>query len=365
MKLHLYFARKFLMFFVGLTVAFFILLVLIDLIEEAQRFEAGTITLAEALGLTLLKSPKSMYIIMPLIAVLSSLALFLSLARSSELVVTRSAGRSALQALWAPFLLMILIGIGLVTILNPIVAATTKQYESLIESYSTGETNVFSISKEGLWLRQGSPSGQTVIRAENANWDGSILYEVTLITFAKDGGPIRRLEAASARLEEGYWRLEDIKAWPLVSGINPEANASVFSSLRVPSTLTRESLSDSLGEPSLIPLWEIPGHVQDLENAGFSARRHQVWFHMELARPVFLAAMVLIGAGFTMRHTRFGRTGLMVLFAVLLAFGLYFIRNFAQILGENGQISVLWAAWTPPIAGILLSLGIILHMEDE
>lgn len=365
MKLHLYFARKFLVFFTGLTVGFFILLVLIDLIEEAQRFEAGTITLAEALGLTLLKSPKSMYIIMPLIAVLSSLALFLSLARSSELVVARSAGRSALQALWAPFLLMLLIGVGLITILNPIVAATTKQYEALIDSYTTGENNVFSISKEGLWLRQGNPAGQTVIRAESANWDGSELYNVTLITFAKEGGPIRRLEAASARLEDGYWRLSNIKAWPLVTGLNPEANASEFATLRVPSTLTRESLSDSLGEPSLIPLWDILGHVQSLEDAGFSARRHQVWFQMELARPLFLGAMVLIGAGFTMRHTRFGRTGLMVLIAVLLAFGLYFIRNFAQILGENGQISILWAAWTPPVAGILLSLGIILHMEDE
>lgn len=364
MKLHMYFARKFLIYFLGLTVGFFILLVLIDLIEEAQRFEAGTITLAEALGLTLLKSPRSMYIIMPLVAVLSSLALFLSLARSSELVVARSAGRSALLALWAPFLLMILIGVGLITILNPIAAATTKQYEALLDSYRTGETNVFSISQEGLWLRQGNPTGQTVIRAENANWDGSILYNVSMITFAKNGGPIRRLEAASARLETGYWHLTQVKAWPLVVGLNPEANASEFATLRVPSTLTRESLSDSLGEPSLIPLWEIPAQVKALEAAGFSARRHQVWFQMELARPLFLGAMVLIGAGFTMRHTRFGRTGLMVLFAVMLAFGLYFIRNFAQILGENGQIPILWAAWTPPVAGILLSLGIILHMED-
>ena len=301
---------------------------------------------------------------MPLISVLSSLALFLALAKSSELVVARSAGRSALLALWSPFLLMIVIGVGLITFLNPIVAATTQRYEALIDSYATGETNVFSISEEGLWLRQGSPTGQTVIWAASANWDGSVLYDVTFITFAKEGGPTRRLEAQSARLESGYWRLTDTKAWPLVAGLNPEANATHFENLRVPSTLTRESLSDSLGEPSVIPIWEIPSHVKALEDAGFSARRHQVWFHMELARPLFLGAMVLIGAGFTMRHTRFGRTGLMVLFAVMLAFGLYFIRNFAQILGENGQIPILWAAWTPPVAGILLSLGIILHMED-
>ncbi len=364
MKLHFYFGRKFLFYFFGLTLGFIVLLVLIDLIEEAQRFEAGAVSFAEVLGLTLLKTPSSMYTIMPLIAVLSALALFLALARSSELVVTRSAGRSALTALWAPFLLTLAIGVGLITVLNPIVAATSERYQILSDNYRKGETATFSISSEGLWLRQGSSSGQTVIHAGGANHDGTILYDVSFIAFAQGGGPIRRIEAKTARLESGYWRLFSAKAWPMVAGLNPEVNASEFATLRVPSTLTRENLSDSLGEPSGVPIWEMPGHVQALENAGFSARRHRVWFQMELARPLFLASMVLIGAGFTMRHTRFGHTGLMVLIAVLLAFGLYFIRNFAQILGENGQIPILWAAWTPPIAGTLLALGIILNMED-
>lgn len=364
MRLHFYFGKKFLAYFFGLTVGFFILLVLIDLIEVAQKFESGTVSFSEVVGLTLLKTPASMYTIMPLIAVLSALALFLALARSSELVVTRAAGRSALMALWAPFILMIAIGIGLITILNPIVAATSERYQTLVDEYIKGETAVFSISREGLWLRQGSATGQTVIHAAGANHDGTILYDVSLITFSQGGGPIRRIEAQSAKLEAGYWRLVSAKAWPLVSGVNPEANANEFPTLRVPSTLTRENLSDSLGEPSGVPIWDMPAHVSALEKAGFSARRHKVWFQMELARPLFLASMVLIGAGFTMRHSRFGHTGLMVLIAVLLAFGLYFIRNFAQILGENGQIPVLWAAWTPPIAGTLLALGIILNMED-
>lgn len=364
MKLHLYFGRKFLVIFAGLTLGFYILLLLIDLIEEAQKFSADTVSFAEVVGLTFLRSPSSMYTIMPLIAVLSSLALFLSLSRSSELVVARAAGRSALIALWSPFLLTLAIGVALITVLNPIVAATSERYSVLNEQYFSGETAVFSISAEGLWLRQGSPNGQTVIQAQGANHDGSVLHDVTLITFAAGGGPIRRIEAESARLEQGYWRLTNSKSWPLQTGINPEVNATEYPALRVPSSLTRESLSDSLGEPSSVGFWDLPGHVAALEDAGFSARRHQVWFQMELARPLFLASLVLIGAGFTMRHSRFGSTGLMVLIAVLLAFALYFIRNFAQILGENGQIPILWAAWTPPVAGVLLALGIILHMED-
>jgi lipopolysaccharide export system permease protein len=85
---------------------------------------------------------------------------------------------------------------------------------------------------------------------------------------------------------------------------------------------------------------------------------------MELALPLFLVAMVMIGASFTLRHQRGGRTGMMVLFAILLSFAVYFIRNFAQVLGENGQLPALLAAWAPPLAAIGLSLGMLLHHED-
>ena len=85
---------------------------------------------------------------------------------------------------------------------------------------------------------------------------------------------------------------------------------------------------------------------------------------MGLSQPLFLVAMVLVGAAFTMRHVRFGKTGISVLAAIMLGFGLYYVRNFVQILGESGQIPVALAAWATPVASILLALGLLLHMED-
>jgi len=54
----------------------------------------------------------------------------------------------------------------------------------------------------------------------------------------------------------------------------------------------------------------------------------------------------------------------MVLFAILLSFGTYFVRNFAAILGENGQLPAALAAWAPPIAAIGIAMGFLLHKED-
>jgi lipopolysaccharide export system permease protein len=151
----------------------------------------------------------------------------------------------------------------------------------------------------------------------------------------------------------------------MLSDVNPESTATVVTGdLRLSSELTRDSIRDSFGTPSAIPFWELPAYIAGLQKAGFSATSYQVWLQMELAQPVLLAAMVLIAAGFTMRHARFGKTGTMVLYALMAGFGIFFLRNFAQVLGDTGQIPVLLAAWTPPVAAVLASLGLLLHLED-
>lgn len=364
MILHMYFARRFAMAFLLITGVLWALVMLIDAVDQARRFGGSDVSWQKILGLTLLNTPQTINLILPLIVILATVALFISLARSSELVVTRAAGRSALRALVAPVFVALLIGIFAVSMLNPIVAATGNRYLQLSESYRAGGAAALSVSDEGLWLRQGSADGQTVIRAFRTNANASVLYDVTFLTYDTQNGPIRRIEAESAALKEGAWALSNAKSWPLVDGVNSEAKAAISEAMEIPSTLTLERIRESIGKPAAVSIYDLPMFIQQLEQAGFSARRHQVWLQTEFARPLFLMSMVLIASAFTMRHTRFGGTGVAVLAAVLLGFGLYFVRSFAQILGENGQIPVLLAAWAPPVASILLALGLLLHAED-
>lgn len=363
MTLHLYFARRFLTTFLGVAGVFLLIILSIDLVEQLRQFSSDDATMVDVFVLSALNVPRSFYRMLPLIMILAAITFFLALARSSELVVTRAAGRSAMRALMAPLAVTLMIGVASVAVLNPLVAATSKAYEARGDALR-GSSSVLSLGSSGLWLRQGDDSGQTVIRAQNANLDGTRLTGVTFLTFTPDGAPAQRINATAAQLSKGAWVLRDVKSWPLLDETIPEAAAAEMAELSVPSTLTPDQIRDSFGTPSSIPIWELPRFIARLQTAGFSAQRHLVWFHAEIALPVFLIAMVLIAATFTMRHQRGGRTGLMVLFAVLLAFLVYFIRNFAQVLGENGDLPPLLAAWVPLLAAIGLSLGVLLHNED-
>ena len=363
MILHLYFARRFALIFAGLLAVFLLILGFLDLIDQLRRFGGSEATVLEVATLTALGLPAGIYAILPLVVILSSIVLFLSLARSSEMVVTRAAGRSALKALLAPLVVVLLLGALAVGVFNPIVAGTSRLAEQRGNALR-GETSVLALGETGLWLRQGGAEGQTVISAEATNLDGTELTGVTFLLTRPGAGPIVRVEAARARLTPGAWALSEAKIWNLDGAEVPEAGARTLAEMEIPSNLTADQIRDSFGTPSSIPFWELPGFIERLQRAGFSARRHMVWFQSELAQPIFLMSMVLIGASFTLRHQRGGRTGLMVLMSILLAFILYFIRNFAMVLGENGQLPPVLAAWAAPLAAVGLSLGVLLHQED-
>ncbi|WP_270730098.1 LPS export ABC transporter permease LptG [Shimia sp. Alg240-R146] len=364
MTVHFYFARKFLWILMGITALLFMIMALVDLMEQLRRFDVEKVGFDTVLQLTLLRTPEGIYELLPLIVILATVALFINLSRTSELVVVRASGRSAITSVISPMIVALLLGLLAIGSLNPIVAATSALYGIKTEKLLASSRSALSLEGEGIWLRQGNADGQAVIHAARTNPDATYFQNVSIVVYSPDSGPVRRIEALSAKLIDGAWELTAAKEWPLEPGLNAEANATTHDLLIVESSLTPDRIRDRFGNPSAISIWDLPQFINELQIAGFSARRHLVWLHMELAQPLFLVAMVMIASAFTMRHTRFGNTGTAVLVTILIGFSLYFVRNFAQILGENGQIPVLLAAWAPPVASILLASGILLHMED-
>ena len=364
MTLSIYIAKRFFWTVARVFMIFFGILMLIDMVEQLRRFSDAGVGLTQAMSLSLMNVPETLYRVLPLILIIGSITMFLGLARSSELVVVRAAGRYGLRFLVTPLAVAVALGLVTVAVFNPIVAATSKQYDVARSNLSRGGGSVLSVADTGLWLRQGAETGQTVIQAARSNLDGTELFGVTFQQFDSAGLPIARIEAASARLDAGAWVLSGAKTWDLTATNPEQAARRLPDDVTLPSDLTADSIRDSFGTPSAIAFWALPDYIAGLERAGFSARAYRLWFQMELAQPLLMVAMVLVAAGFTMRHTRFGGTGQMVLYAMLTGFAIFFLRNFAQALGDSGQIPILVAAWSPPVAAILMSLGLILHLED-
>jgi len=363
MTLHLYFGKKYLITILTTFIIMVLITFLVDLVEHSRRF-SSSVNFKSIFFLTSLNVSKSIYEIIDLIILISSISFFISISKTSELIIVRGAGRSVYKTLLAPFIVGLLVGIMLIALLNPLVASTSKSYLNMKEHLIKGDRAVFSVGSEGLWLRQRDNAKQSVIRATLANVDASILYGVTIISLDEKGSVFRRIEAESANILKNSWRLNQVKIWPIKKGINSEKNSVFFEKFLMESDITKEDITEKIGESHMVSIWNLPSYIAQLKAVGLSVRKYEVRFHSELSHPIFLAAMMLVGCAFTMKKITGTRQGFAIILSTLIGFGFFYVRNFAELLAEGNQLNLIAATWIPAISSILISLGLILHMED-
>lgn len=361
MTLFRYVLSRFFAAFGRVAIIIAAVLFLVGLIDQLPSLREGD-TILRAAYLAALSQMTTFYTSLPLIVIIAAIVQFLAMSKSSEIVVVRASGQSGLQFLIAPCLGAFVVGCVGIMLLNPMASSMSAQFDR--EKGRAAKSTVVNISASGLWLRQGTLDAQTMIFAKGFENAGLNLRDVSFMSFDNSGVPRARTEAASATLSAQGWVLTGAAQWDLTA-INPqEARVVLPDGATIASNLQPEDVIGGIGNPSLVPFWQLPAQIETLETAGFSATPFRVVWQSELAKPLFLVVMVLIAAGFTMRHIRAGNRAQMVVVAVLAGFGIFFLRNVAQVFGQNGQIPILLAAWGPTLAASLLAVSLLLHLED-
>ena len=208
------------------------------------------------------------------------------------------------------------------------------------------------------WLRQKSVDGQAIIHADGVTDQGRTLSSVQVFAFDPDGRFAERIDADGATLHDGFWSLTDAKV--VTPGLETEAVATYL----LATTLTPGEVSQSFIAPETVPFWSLPPLVAQIERAGLDATGYRLRYQILLARPLMLAAMVLVAASFSLRFFRMGGVGIMVSGGVAAGFVLYVATKLVGDLGGAGFVSTPVAGWSPAVVGCLFGVLVLLHQED-
>lgn len=355
-----YIARQFFGWFCSVFGAMATITFLVDYIELIRRGAGKSqVSMATLFEMAALKLPHTAQEVMPFAILFGTMLAFWRLTRNNELVVARAAGVSVWQFLTPAALVATLVGIVAVTIFNPIASSMEASYQKLDSRNLRQGGGELSLSNAGLWLRQSDANGgQVVIRGIKLPSSELQLQGVSLFFFSSLTGFTSRVEAASARLEDGYWLIKDGTRW--YTGEQFER----FAELRLPTMLTAAKIEESFASPETMSFWDLPGFITLLEQSGFSAQRHRLYFNVLLARPLLFFAMVLVAATFSLRMQRGGGATLMIVSGVASSFLLYFVSDIVFALGLSAKVPVLLAAWTPTGVCMIFGASMLLHLED-
>lgn len=360
--LSFYFARH---YFAGFALVFGLLAtvtLMFDAVELLRR-SAGRpeIAFSTILGLSLMRLPSLTQQILPFAALFGSMLTLSRLTRSQELTVTRAAGVSVWQFLMPGVLLFIAIGTFVATAYNPISASLLKHFELAEAKLFRGQVSLLSVSSTGLWLRhvEDQGRGQTVIHAVQVFQENGVELNRAIFFFYDERDQfLNRLDAQSARLEKGHWRLSNLVR------TNADGSVNRMPSLEFQTSLTLDRIQESFTDPQAMSFWDLPPFIETLERAGFSGVRHRLQWYSLLAQPFMLAAMVFVAALFSLRLTRRGGVGLLLAGGLLAGFALYAFSEFVRALAQSGSIHPLLAVWGPILTVTATGIWLLIAIED-
>ncbi|MEM7439176.1 MAG: LPS export ABC transporter permease LptG [Pseudomonadota bacterium] len=365
MTLYLYFGRRFLAAFLRVFVILALLLFVLETLETIRSLSRFGVEFPQSMMLAAFSTPALTLQALPIAVMLAGLMFCVGLARSNEFVVARAVGVPALRAMVMPALFAAAVGLAAILFLNPLAASFSVRHDILKDELTGSAQRAVSFSAEGFWLRQKDDMGHTVLHAETAFASGTTLRNATAFVSDENGDVSRRIFARTAILSDDQWIFTNGKRWEIGAGSeNPEDEAETFEIIRFNTDITPDQILDGYPKPENVPIWDKRRMIRQIAEAGFSTLPHRLHLNAELARPLMLMAMMIIGAAFTLQNARLGNLGVSVFLALVCGFSLYFLQNLAMTLGEAGEIPVFAAAWAPPLAAILFAIGLFLRFED-
>ncbi len=356
--LYSYLARQFLACVAVVYGALLFLAFSIDIVDLINRTAGHNVDSGVIIGMAFLFLPDLGQKLLPFAVLGGGVFCFVRSSRHHELVATRAAGVSAWDFLVPPLAVAVAIGVVQVLGVTPVSSRMLAQFAALEAKYIKGQASQLSLSLNGLWLRQGDENQQSVIHALSVSDQGVRLDDVTVFLYGPGDHVEGRIDAGSAQLSRGAWVLTG--AW--VSGADGRATYRDRYDLKT--TLTPGQIQESFAPPDTLSFWALPRFIHDAQNAGFSAVRYRLYLYSLLSLPALFAAMVFMGASFSLKLARGGGLARVYLISALSGFGVYYFGVLTTALGQSSILPVWLAATAPAAAAILIGMTLVFHQED-
>ena len=323
------------------------------LVDEIGETE-GAYGTGAAIRYVLLVFPRHIYELLPMTALIGSLAGLGILASANELVVLQAAGVRVLRIVWAvmkPAIVVMVAGL----VLGEYVAPRLELRGELDKALARGEQ--VALSRYGHWQRddnefmhfnaidpEGVLHGISIYRFENQQLQSITTAERALYDDSVAGG--------------GYWLLQNGSETSFGSGEGRQGASYTFLEKSWDVDLTPDLLKVLIIDPgkmSISDLWRYAGRF---ENQGQDGSPYFLSFWKKALQPFTTAALVIVAVAFIFGPLRSATMGSKVFTAICFGIVFYLVQNLLNTVSLVYQLNPLLAVSGPVL--LCLALGVVL-----
>lgn len=318
-------------------VAFAGIFVLVDLFDHAHSFIDNDVPPRIALLYYAHYMPYIVVLTAPVAMLLATLLSINRLTRWNELTAMKGSGVSLYRILLPIFVLAALLSLASLAIGEFVVPPATQQRLEIKGTY-IDRRPARNVRSDVIYMRV---DGTTLV-AKRFDARRMTLEEVTVQEFDAGRHPVSRIDARSARWEQGRWTLSDGQVRRFTAD---GETASSFQVMTLPyPDPTPEDLRTRKLKPEELGYRDLRAYIARMRASGVDPGDLDVQLALKIAFPFVVLVMTLLGAPIAAGARR-GGFALAFAAALSISFLYYGVLQVATVMGRQGFLPPALAAW--------------------
>lgn len=350
-----YLLRRFISLLMYSMIAFLAIFVVIDVVENIDKFIDAGLNRNQIATYYLLNLPFFLSTALPMSMLISSIFCIGTLARNNELTAMKATGVS-LYRITAPILLLaFLISCGSFVFDDQVKVQTDRKLELYQDQYIKKRPPKRHLRRDNIFI-QDTPTRNLVISHFNGN---TMVGSQISIQYLESGRISRRIDANKIHYSDSLenWYVSDYVIREFTEQDSERVVDSSRDTMGVALTVHPQDILKEAIDPAQMNYSELSEFIAQLHSLGIDPRKWEVNLHFKLAFAFTNFVVVLFGLPLV-ANQRKGGLAFGAGLSLFIIFTYYAIIKVGQVMGFKGLLPPLLSVWMGNI--IFIIGGIIL-----
>ncbi len=330
---------------------FFVLVLLLNLLEELNFFKDSGESLYYPLLLNFLNAPSILVDIFPFIFLISTQFLLINLIEKNELIILKNFGIDNIKLISILSFVSFVVSIFIIIFFYNFSAKLKNFYLEIKNDFANDNKYLAVITENGIWIKDEVDDKKIII---NANLiEGNILKEVVITQFDNNFSPKTYIYGEIVDIKKNDWIIE--KAIIIENNIRTIENNFLFRS-----NFNSEKINTLFSNLTSLTIWELLNLRKEYFSVGYSVKEINLQLQKIYSFPVYITILTIF-ASVLMLNTPINKPKLFYLMMGIFASVLiFYINHFSSLLGENNKLPITLSVWLPHvIVSILTGIGMV------
>ncbi len=344
-----YLIRQYLIYLGIGTVIGAVLIGVVDLLQTLDRFLRVKPPFTTILEHFVYRLPGELYKGLPMIVLIATVFLFLSLTRQRELDAFKAAGISLYRASLPILLVAGAISVLAVAFQEIVLPDINAKSEEVDRVKIRGQLPRHLQRQTQIWYRS---SDTRFFRMALLDPVGKSMEGLTVLDISRDFRMEERLDARAAQWSTEGWQLTD----GVFRRVGPQnrVTSEMFDSRLLAMPEHIDDFIQLQNAPDTMSFLELRAYVARLRDGGHRVTRYLVQLYSKLSFPLVHVIMALVAIPFALVSPRSGGRAMGIGVAIVIAVGYWVVHSVALAFAQADLLPAALAAWTANIvfAGI-------------